>query len=287
MGSHALNNYIVVDSADRDNASITNASDYSYTLPSSIRNAATIELLSFQMIRSDTVINDGNATFGVTINGFTSNVSMVAQEVTTGSNLAIVLQTALAPMSASFTVAFTDLTDSLTISHPTYSFSLNLLSCSTARILGLYGNGVRGIGTISSSLVGGKNVIVSTRAVDVNAEPYILMHINDYQRNIGASSIIQQSFMLIPLEEETWRSRFSICNDEKDHKGTYYLAGHQHRIDKLRIRFYRPDGSFYNFRGQDHQMTFRVVKSDCKGLHDLVYKMFLTVFASFFEKAIC
>lgn len=190
---------------------------------------------------------------------------MVIQEVTTGSNLAAVFQTALQIASPQFSVTFTDLTDSMTISHPTYSFKLNLLSCSTARIMGLYGTGgERGVGTISSSLVNGVNVMTSTRAVDVNAEPYILMFINDYQRNIGMSSIVQQSLMLIPLEEKMWRQRFSICNDEKDHKGTYYLTGAQHRIDKLRIRFYRPDGSYYNFRGQDHQITFRVMKTDSK-----------------------
>jgi hypothetical protein len=262
--SHSLNNYIVVDSADRTNARISTPSDYVYKLPTSIRNAATIEILMLQLYRSDTNINSGNCGIYVTI-GSNDNVlaNMVQTDVASGTDLATSLQTALRTVDNSLTVVYNTTTNALTITASS-AFSLRFTSCSTARLLGLYGDGERGIGTVSSALVLGTSTIVSTRAVDISGEPYMLMYVNDYERNIGASSVVQSSFLMIPLEGKVWKQRFVICNDEKDKKGTYYLTGSQGKIDTLRIRFLRPDGSLYNFNGNDHQITFRVVKNNCK-----------------------
>ena len=261
--SHSLNNYIVVDSADRANPTITTSSDYLYNLPSSIRNASLIQLMTLQLYRADTNVNDGNCSFSVTIGGVTSMATMVEGEIATGSALATLLQTALIAVNANFLVTYNSTTNKLTITNPS-SFSIILRSCSTGRVLGLLGNGDRGTGLITSILVNSLYTIVSSRYIDLQGEQYVLMYVNDYDRNTGTSSIIQTSFYVIPLENKAWNNRFVICNDEKDSKGVYYLTGKQKRIDNLRIRFLRPDGSLYNFHGTDNLITFKVVKEDSK-----------------------
>jgi hypothetical protein len=269
MSHHQV--YITVDSAERENPQYTSPAEYVYRLPYTIRNAMTIELMMFQMTRAETNIHNGNNSILVMLGSSsdanastTSTVYFPEGEVTSGTALAVMVQDTLHNVDTGFTASFNSAKYRLTISHSSSPFSLSV-SSGMARVLGIIGDSNRGGGNVSSKPVvsgNGSHSIIGTRAVDLAGEPYILMNINDYDRNTGMSAAIDKSFLMIPLENKPWMNRFVMCNDEKEKKGMYMLTGNQTNMANLRLRFTRSDGMLYDFGGIDHQIVFRITRHD-------------------------
>lgn len=256
-------NYIlVVDSLDRDVSKYPNPNNYVVKLPVNLRNADTIELMSLQLTRSETNVNSGNKSFSVTIGGNTYTATLTEEEVSSGTNLATSVQTAIrtATSDNNFTVSYSSTTRKLTISHPSSTFSVTVGE-SSAKLLGLLGTGIRGAGTISATGAG-PYTIVGSRIIDLSGTPYIILNINDYDRVLSASNDAQKSFLVVPMENYLVGQRFVICGDEKEKKGIYILTNNQKNLFELRVTFKRPDGSFYDFAGTDHLMSFRVYRHD-------------------------
>lgn len=265
--SHSANILITIDSADRDTSVYPRSSEYTYPLATSIRNAATIEVMTFQMVASEQVINPSNNTFQITSGSTTSTCTIPIGNWTTTSNLDVALQTALStatPSAPTITTAITA-TGRFALTSTVAPFSLTI-SASLSRILGFVAPGSnRGAGTIASTLVApSTNTITGNKAIEPTTIPYVLMYVNDYEMNTGITIPTQTSFLLVPLENKALGQRFIICNDLKEKKGCFRLTGGQHKIDNLKIRFTRPDGTPYDFNGTDHQIVFRVTKVDCK-----------------------
>jgi len=254
--------FIVMDSADRKNPVSSTPSDYVYSLPTTLRNVFSIELLSLQMIRADPNLYADILPIQVTVNNTTTTCMLTQTEVTSGSQLASIIQTALIVADPSFLVTYSSVSNRMNITCPR-SFSISIVS-GLSRLSGFVGDGYRGGGNISSVLLNGVYKINGMRVVDLLCEPYLIMYINDYDRNTSASSAIENSYIIIPMEERKWMQRFIMCNDEKEKKGTYLLTGNQTRLSDIRVKFTRPDGSLYNFQGTDHQITFRVNRNGHK-----------------------
>lgn len=254
--------YINIDSAERDQFRSTTPSQYVYRLPTTLRNVARIELMMFQMTRAEPNLSSGMLDFQLVRGGSAATCTLPEGEVPDGPTLAALVQAALrtAPDAGSFTATFDAARPRLTISG-TGPFSM-VVTSRLARVLGLQGDGERGGGVVVAQqpAAGGAYQIKGTRAVDLAGEPYILMYVNDFDRNTGATTAIQNSYIMVPLENRSFMQRFLMCNDEKEKKGTYHLTGNQTCISDLRIRFTRPDGSPYDFQGVDHQIVFKVAR---------------------------
>jgi hypothetical protein len=253
--------YINIDSAERDQFHATTPAQYVYRLPATLRNVARIELMMFQMTRAEPNLSSGMLDFQLVRSGSAATCTLPEGEVPDGASLAALVQAALrtAPGASSFAATFDATRHRLSISGAG-PFSL-VVTSRLARVLGVLGDGERGGGiVVAQQVAGGAYQINGTRAVDLAGEPYILMYVNDFDRNTGATAAIQNSYIMVPLENRLFMQRFIMCNDEKEKKGTYHLTGNQTSISDLRIRFTRPDGSPYDFQGIDHQIVFKVTR---------------------------
>lgn len=260
---HKLNRdhiIVMVDSADRDTVLYPNSAVYMYPLVTPIRNAASIEIMGFQMICSETVINAGNSTFSVTLGGSTVTATMPITDAKDLTTLAQLLQDALTTVNAGFTVNASPSTNRLAITYAA-AFSLSV-NASFARVFGFRGGDERGAGTCTAVLVGSTWTLSGSKMAEPFGEPYVLLHLNDYERNTGVTVQAQRSFLMIPLESKPLNTRFLMASDQKERKGVFRLTGNQCKVDWLKIRFTRPDGSLYDFNGTDHQIIFRIIKAD-------------------------
>jgi hypothetical protein len=261
-----LTTLIAIDSADRNQINYPNPADYVYKLPQSIRNAETIELMMFQMTRAEYNVNSGNNTF---LLNNTTTVTIPESNYSNISDLINAIQISLNAVSSGFTV-----TSTLNMIHIEKGSSFNItINSSTARLFGLYAqyqpNGVsnvigteRGAGMCKSTYNNSIHSIVGTKLPDLNGEPYVILSLNDYLPNISVSSTVLNGFVIIPLEMQTVGSRFSVSNDFKEKKGVFKLGPSQTKIDQIKIRILRSDGSLYDFKGSDHQIVLRIMRKD-------------------------
>jgi hypothetical protein len=273
----SLTTMVTIDSADRNQVAYPNPADYTYQLPQPIRNAETVELMMFQMVRAEGSVNSGNASFTLTKTGSAATTVTIPQGTytygTTGSatDFNSTLQTALNAASSGFTVASnTTALAGAAVLEIGNSASFNIVvNTLTSRLLGISGtldaSGVsnvtgfeRGAGMAKSS----GNKIISTKTPDMNGEPYIILNINDYHPNVSLSTPMLNGFITIPLENQSVGTRFSISNDLKEKKGVFKLGPSETKIDKIKIKITRADGSLYDFKGYEHQIVLRVMRKD-------------------------
>lgn len=255
--------YVNIDSAERDAFSYSTPSGYIYKLPTTLRNVNCIELMTLQMTRTEPNIHKGMLNFVFVSGQQSHSCSLPEGEVASGSALATMLQSLLVSYDAGLSVSFNESLYKLTISSAT-AFSFNF-HWRQARLLGLTGDGEKGGGNVvASAAANGGFVLKSARAVDLAGEPYVLLFVNDYERNTGVTTALQSSFIMIPLENKSFMQRFIMCNDEKEKKGTYHLTGNQTIINDMRIRLTRSDGSPYDTAGVDHQIVFKVTRKGNK-----------------------
>jgi hypothetical protein len=269
---------IYLDSRDRNTVAYPDPSSYVYKLPETIRNAYSIELMMFQMVRTDPVINSSNNQFTIIVNNVSYTCTLPIGDITTFSQLATIVQTALnaisIPGSPSWTVTVSSL-GFLTISASSTAFQI-VMNQGVAVLLGIKAQYAsytsssdnkpvtgleRGAGiTLSNS----SNSIIAAHQADINGDPYALLFVNDYFPSVSVNSFLETAFMMLPLENTTYNNRFLLSNDLKEKKNMYVLGNHQSRIDTLRISLTRPDGSAYMTNGIDHQIVFRITLRDAK-----------------------
>ena len=274
-----LTTMITIDSADRNQITYPNPADYTYKLPVSIRNAETIELMMFQMVRTEGSVNSANTSFTLEKGASTTTVTIPQGSYTFGvagssTDFASALQNSLNTASSGFSVT-SNTNGNLVISNTTsYNITIN---SDTSRLLGIVAQyeptGTcnvtgfeRGAGKQKSTLSGGNHLITGTKMPDMNGEPYIILSINDYHPNVSISTPMQNGFITIPLENQPVGSRFSVSNDLKEKKGVYKLGPTQTKLDLIRIQIFRGDGSLYDFKGYDHQIVLRVMRKDNQNL---------------------
>ena len=276
----SLTTMITIDSADRNQIAYPNPATYTYNLPQSIRNAETIELMMFQMVRAEGSVNSANTSFTIQKNGGSITTVTIPQGSytfgVTGSSTDFntALTSALNTVSSGFTVT-SNVTGNLVISNTSaYNITIN---SDTSRLLGIVApfdsSGItsnigfeRGAGKVFSSLSGGNQIIAGSKSPDMNGEPYVILTINDYHPNVSLSTPMQNGFITIPLENQAVGSRFSVSNDLKEKKGVFKLGPSQTKIDQIKVQITRGDGSLYDFKGYDHQIVLRVMRKDNQNL---------------------
>ena len=270
-----LTTMITIDSADRNQVAYPNPADYIYKLPQSIRNAETVELMMFQMIRAEGSVNSGNASFTVQKNGGAITTVTIPQGnysyngYGTGTDFTVGLSNAFiaAGSGASGFSITSNVNNFLQISHSgEFNIVINSL---TSRLLGIVaGYDASGISNVTGFERGAgmakstASKIIGTKTPDMNGEPYVILSINDYHPNTTLSTPMQNGFITIPLENQSVGSRFSISNDLKEKKGVYKFGPTQTKIDQIAIKITRADGSLYDFKGYEHQIVLRIMRKD-------------------------
>lgn len=262
------NTYIVIDSADRVAFSSTQPNDYVVKLPVTMRNVDTIELMSFQLTRTENNVNSGNNTFVVGVGGTNYTVTIPLGEISGGANLATAVQTAIrtATGDTGFVVAFDAVTNRLTITN-TVAYTVNVGEL-VAKLLGFIGDGSKGAGNCAVVNVSGTYTLSGRRAIDLRGVPYVILAINDYERIVSPSNTLQKAFLTVPMESRNVGDRFVICNDEKEKKGLYILSNNQINMYEFRVRLLRPDGTLYDTNGVDHTLVFRLFRNNWKDYND-------------------
>lgn len=264
-------NYVVVlDSLDRDLAKYPDPANYVIDLPETLRNVETIELMSFQITRTETNVNTGNNKFMIA-EQFNNIPTIYPIEIPVGEYTRASLITTLnsifstPPRNAngSYTASL-DSNNMITISHANnISFAIQVNEGS-AKLLGILGTGNRGSGIIGSQPIPAtSNIAVIGRSpIDLSGVPYLIVYLNDYERIIAPGSKAHKNFLVVPMEDHPVGTRFIISGDQKEKKGIYILTNNQKNIYEMRVSIRRPDGTLYDFKGTDHLLIFRVYRHD-------------------------
>ena len=287
-------NYVVVlDSLDRDLAKYPDPANYVIALPETLRNVETIELMSFQITRTETNVNSGNNKF--LIIEIVTNSIQNTQPITnfypieipigeySSSQLLQALKNSLAAVNSLASAAATNANYDAEFDNPT-SIILKLFrsrTCtsltdivtfgiqieeSAAKLFGIAGTGMRGSGLIQSAFVNSGSVpstgITGRNAIDLRGIPYLILYLNDYERIIAPGSHAHKNFLVVPMEDKPVGTRFIISGDQKEKKGIYILTNNQKNIYEMRVTIRRPDGTLYDFKGTDHLLIFRVYRHD-------------------------
>ena len=267
-------NYVVVlDSLDRDLSKHPNPSEYTIPLPETLRNVETIELLSFQMTRTEMNVNSNNNTFIITEKRMSGNT--VVSETTfptivipeNNYETVAALVNAIPLPSSSYSVSV-DASNIITIKRPVvenvYSVSFTIqVTEGSSQLLGIVATGVRGSGTVSSSALPLSYVGITGKSIiDISGVPYLTVHLNDYERIISSGNQSHKKFLVVPMENYAVGRRFLICGDQKEKKGIYILTNHQKTMYEMRVKICRPDGSLYDFKGTNHIFIFRIYRHD-------------------------
>lgn len=271
-------NYIVViDSLDRDLAKYPNPSNYVIALPETLRNVETIELISFQLTRTETNVNSGNNTFKiieklysnlpqpVLLSSTSYTIIIPVKEYGTGADLVNELNIVLSPNA--YTATYDLKTDKITISRSSTNgpnivrFEIQIEE-SAAKLFGIAGTGTRGSGVIESISSGAVTSIASNKMIDLAGIPYLIVYLNDYERIVAPGSKSHKNFLVVPMENHQVGTRFIISGDQKEKKGIYILTNNQKNMYEMRISIRRPDGTLYDFNGTDHLLIFRIYRHD-------------------------
>ena len=274
-------NYVVVlDSLDRDLAKYPDANNYVISLPETLRNVETIELMSFQLTRTETNVNSGNNSFtiaelvsnnGDTISTMIRIVTIPVGEYATGSVLVAQLNRGgLEALPSTYTATFDTPTQKIKIVTPKRDSNGNAVSFDiqiqegAAKLLGIAGIGLRGSGVINSyPILSTSNTgIEGKKSIDLAGVPYLIVRVNDYERIISSGNRSHKNFLVVPMENHELGTRFIICGDQKEKKGIYILTNNQKNIYEMRVSISRPDGTLYDFKGTDHLLIFRIYRHD-------------------------
>jgi len=293
-------NYVVVlDSLDRDLAKYPDPANYVIALPETLRNVETIELMSFQITRTETNVNSGNNKFqiieyhqtevpplqiaktfvyDITIpigeyendSGATLTLALATQLKTSIDAAQVVSALRYDPTTYSpteFFVDFDSTTNKIKIrcasGNGGYTIFFDIqVGEGAAKLLGISGTGPRGSGVIRSSDDGANSSITGRNAIDLAGIPYLILYLNDYERIIAPGSKAHKNFLVVPMENHPVGKRFIISGDQKEKKGIYILTNNQKNIYEMRVTIRRPDGTLYDFKGTDHLLIFRVFRHD-------------------------
>lgn len=256
-------NYVVVlDSLDRDLAKYPDPANYVIALPETLRNVETIELMSFQITRTETNVNSGNNKFKIVgLGSAPTTVTIPVGEYGSVQELVTTLN-ATTPnrvLPQGYVASIYD-TDKISITHAT-DFAIQIEE-GAAKLLGIAGTGVRGSGIIMSISSGNNKYITGRNSIDLAGIPYLILYLNDYERIIAPGSQTHKNFLVVPMENHPVGKRFIISGDQKEKKGIYILTNNQKNMYEMRVTIRRPNGTLYDFKGTDHLLIFRIYRHD-------------------------
>lgn len=245
-----ITHYVILDSATRDRTRFPDPNTYVQRLPKVLRDVESVEIMTLQVPRGESNVHTGNHRMDVQLEGSTTSVNVPVGQYTTAADLVAALQSALQTVDPLFEVTHDNIPARIKLRHPTSPFTL-ILRGSMPRLLGF--------ATTRLEVTEPNQSLRSSQPMDLSAEPYALLYLNDYERYESSSDVLSRAFCIVPFEEKPWRARMLLGGQELEKKGLFLLNRSHRNVSDFTIRFLRPDGSPYDFMGMDHQIVLRVI----------------------------
>lgn len=239
--------------------------DFMIRLPSTYRNIMRIAVSSVELPLVEYLfsVEHGNLDFSVKLGAGAWTVLQLHPGNYSGATLVAAITTLLNGVSAGFSCSLDPITNTVTISHTTTSFHLNLTSGNSTIAarpthwgLGYY-LGIRTKGTIDSD--SSRNV-TGTSTILVQPTPYYLLQLQcpDMLENIthrvsaGASV---PAFAKLVLRGAVYVLQFVDGGDWMRREYTFLAPSN---ISQLRVKLLDPYGEIVNMQGMDWSLTFEM-----------------------------
>jgi hypothetical protein len=189
LRAHDIQRHIInIDSQFRDSPESSTASDFYWRLLSPIRNVLRIRVTSIELPNNYYFFarRRRNVSFALKFGAGVETVYRIPDGNYTAGDMVDALLALLQPVSATFAVTFSEVTGKFTITHPTTAFTLNfVVSDETwdrpfAYGLGYYMGFTRANAEVASTVVGGKQTVVSDACASFQGDNYLFLRVNDY-----------------------------------------------------------------------------------------------------------
>ncbi len=274
---------LIVDSAQRNRDMYENPGSYTLDLPKIYTDVISVELMQANIPHSSYTVSSRNNTLtfrfddtdgGAALNTITASTTTLVTGNYTATTLATELARAMNSVNilrtapdATFSVTYDPIIQRFKITgpskrvngtttqaHKTFQF-VSGVKYGADSIIGL------GVSSVNSSANTGQG---DTLTLPYNAtmrpDRYIILSIDGMNRCDGNSAALANSFCVIPVDFSTSDGDFTLKNGDTIDNDTYiyHYTEPLPKLAKLRISFYAPDGSIYDFNGRDHFLVFEI-----------------------------
>lgn len=229
---------VIIDSRDRQNFLFTTPSKYRVKLEEPFNAVSSLQLLDYDISLSRSLINNTNDTIYY-YDGTNEQSIKLPEGSYTGSNLADSLKLIPGVSSASYN----ERNERITLSTDNNAFELRFTDSSGKSLSGNLSS-VMGFG--QSNYLPTNNDIVSSQKVNVKADSYIIMKLENAIANYGNNEHINRSFAII---------KDSIFKDEVIRKE---FNPPINNFSTFNIEFCDYYGNLYDFGGMEHRLEFAV-----------------------------
>lgn len=262
--------YIVIDSRDRNHDDYPNANHYRVDLERDINDVISIQLVSAEVPKSEYTINtSNNKIYFQETNAQVSGETYLTSTLDVGNYTISELKTEIeAKMTttgvATYTVTINSKTNTLNISSDLVGVDLfNLLFKGDNEI---HGNNNNPRSTYLENSIGpvigfsrvdrtGASNYTGDLQYNLEGERYLMLHLRNIPIIDGISDGVQNAYHKITLNTETLSTRYY---QEGDYKILKKLNNPIKRLNELEVSFRNYNNDLYDFHGLEHSMTFKV-----------------------------
>lgn len=268
---------LIVDSAQRNRDMYENPGLYTLDLPKTYTDVISVELMQANVPNSAYTISSRNniltfrfddADSGAALN----TLPLSTATLTTGNYTASTMATELARamndinplrtiVGSVFSVTYDPIIQRFKVTGPTKRANNTTQDNKSFQFVAGVLHGVDTIiGLGSSSVTSTSNTLTFPYNVVISPDRYIILSIDGMNRCDGNSSALSNSFCIIPVDSSTSDGDFTLKNGDTIDNDTYifHYTEPLPKLANLRIAFYAPDGSVYDFNGRDHFLVFQI-----------------------------
>lgn len=266
---------VMIDSRDRDMSSYPNANQYEITFPYVYKDILSLEVIGAEMPKSQTIIHSGNNKLYASNQALdadqrldVSNYSTLTMPVGnyTGAEIATSLTSIIdTAFSSTVTVSHSSSTSKLTFTDAPTNFFIYLNDIETdtnsrqkyvsktdsvAHLLGLRSTDkyvTHSSGTVSFS-----------GQLNLKGEPSIYMRIDDITRAESSNNKLRGIFAKFPVADKAYGEYKTLKVSDFGSKAVEVFSPYKGRMEKLKLSFYNPNGTLYDFDGIDHSLSLEI-----------------------------
>lgn len=261
--------YIVIDSRDRNHDDNPNANNYRVDLERDINDVIAIQLVSAEVPKSEyTISTSNNKIYFQETNAQVSGGTYLTATLDVGNYTITELKTEIenkmsAVGTANYTVTINTKTNTINISSDLSGVDLfNLLFKGVDEIHG-HNNNPRStylensvgpvIGFSRTDRTGASNYTGDLQ-YNLEGERYVMLHLRNIPIIDGISDGVQNAYHKITLNTDTATKYYQ----EGDYKILKKLNNPIKRLNELEISFRNYNNDLYDFHGLEHSLTFKV-----------------------------
>jgi hypothetical protein len=261
--------YIVVDSRDRNHNDYPNSNNYRVDLERDVNDVISIQLVSAEVPKSEYVINaSNNKIYFQELNSQVSAGTVLEATLSVGNYTITELKTEIETQmdaigTANYTVTINSKTNTINVSSDLNSVDLfNFLFQGDNEIHGnnnnprtTYRDNSIGpvIGFSRTDLSGASNYTGDLQ-YNLDGEKYVMLHLRNIPMIDGIADGVQNAFHKITLNTTNNTKYYQ----EGDYKILKKLNSPIKRLNELEVSFRNYNNDLYDFHGLEHSLTFKV-----------------------------